>query len=134
MQLWVSLIPLKSERLVTWRKAGIFYWNPSYPSSYKLAYLFHTCSTTQCHKNYFEMPQNVETRRKKKIEQEKWNGNSPKISFKLSIFSVSEWRQHWRWSWETSPPPFHLHLVLKLLAWQNLFFFLNQPKYDWKMY
>ena len=34
---------------------------PSRPSSSKPTYLYHTCSTTQCHKIYLEWPQSVET-------------------------------------------------------------------------
>ena len=34
---------------------------PSRPSSSKPTYLYHTCSTTQCHKIYLEWPQRVET-------------------------------------------------------------------------
>ena len=83
-------------------RTGIFYWNPSYPSSSKLPYLLPSCSTTQCHKDYLERPQNLEndtvrkklfwdtqkwkiTRNKKK--KENWTGklerNSPMMSFAL---------------------------------------------------
>ena len=66
---------------------------PSSSSSSKPPYLSTTCSTTLCHKNYVERPQNIETRRKKKIEQEKLEGKSLMIRSTLSINSVSEWRQ-----------------------------------------
>ena len=54
----------KSEKTLKQRKAGTFYWNPSHPSSSKLPFLFLICSTTWCHKNYLERPQNEETRNK----------------------------------------------------------------------
>jgi len=39
----------------------------------------------------------------------KMGENSLMISFTLSIYSVSDWRQYRRWGWEMSspPPPFH---------------------------
>ena len=57
----------KSEKTLKQRKAGTFYWNPSHPSSSKLPFLFLICSTTWCHKNYLERPQNEETINKKKL-------------------------------------------------------------------
>jgi len=68
VQLWVSLKFHLVGKTLTQRKAARFYWNSSYPSSSKPPYLSSNCSTTRCHKNYLERPQNVETRNKKKKE------------------------------------------------------------------
>ena len=64
----------KSEKTLKQRKAGTFYWNPSHPSSSKLPFLFLICSTTWCHKNYLERPQNEETRNKKQKKLINKNG------------------------------------------------------------
>ena len=69
-----------------------------------------TCSTTGCHKNYLERPQNIETRnkKKKKIEQEKLEGKSLMLIYTLSIYSVSKWRQTLEMGLGDVPPPLHL--------------------------
>ena len=73
----------------------------------KPPYLSPTCSTTGCHKNYLERPQNIETRnkKKKKIEQEKLEGKSLMLIYTLSIYSVSKWRQTLEMGLGDVPPP-----------------------------
>ena len=58
-------------------------------TSLSLSYLLHN---SMSHKNYLERPQK-KANKKKKIKQEKLEGTSLMISFTLSIYSVSEWRQ-----------------------------------------
>ena len=43
------------------------------------------------------------------------------ISFTLSIYSVSEWRQYLRWDWETPTPPPPLHPDRKYTRNMGLF-------------
>ena len=94
----------------------------------KPPYLSPTCSTTRCHKNYLERPQNIETRnkKKKKIEQEKLEGKSLMLSYTLSIYSVSKWRQTLEMGLGDVPPPLHLFQPDRKYIRNMCFFELNQ--------
>ena len=90
VQLWVSLILLKSERLKNKGKQGsateipLTLPTPNFLISFQPAPQLKVTRTMERQKQ--------ETRRKNKIEQEKLKENSLVMRFTISIYSVSEWK------------------------------------------
>ena len=90
VQLWVSLILLKSERLKNKGKQEsateipFTLPPPNFLISFQPAPQLKVTRTMERQKQ--------ETRRKNKIEQEKLKENSLVMRFTISIYSVSEWK------------------------------------------
>ena len=92
---------VKFWKTLTQRKAGIPFL---LQTSLSLSCLLHNSMSQELFEEASKQ-RNKKQEEKRKLNR-KMEGNSPMISFTLSIYSVSKWRQCWRLGLETSPPPF----------------------------